>query len=175
MKAKAICLKSTEKLLATGALVAAGAAVWILSAATILPAQTRQKEVAKRGAQVMPFDLEQTIHVFQKLEDGGLQKVVVKDPTNKKQIPLIQGHLKEESEKFRKGDFSDPAKIHGEDMPGLAQLKVGAAKIDVRYSVLPDGAEIRYTTKDPKLVEALHQWFAAQLADHGHHATGHPH
>jgi hypothetical protein len=173
MKAKAICLKSTDKLLAAGALVAAGAAVWILSAATTLPAQTRQEEVAKRGAQVMPFDLEQTTHVFQKLEDGGLQKVVVKNPANKKQIALIQSHLKEESEKFRKGDFSDPGKIHGEGMPGLAELKVGAARIDVGYAALPDGAQIRYTTKDAKLIAALHRWFDAQLSDHGHHATHH--
>jgi hypothetical protein len=99
--------------------------------------------------------------------------VVVKDPSNKKQIALIRSHLREESEKFGKGDFSDPAKIHGEDMPGLAQLKAGAAKIDVRYSALPDGAQIRYTAKDPKLVTALHQWFSAQLSDHGAHATHH--
>ena len=52
----------------------------VLSAAAILPAQTRQKEVAVKGAKVMPFDLERTTHVFQKLDDGGLQKVVVKDP-----------------------------------------------------------------------------------------------
>jgi len=173
MKAKAICFKSTEKLLAAGALVAAGAAVWILFATTILTAQTRQAEVAKRGAQVMPFDLEQTTHVFQKVEDGGLQKLVVKDPANKKQIALIQSHLKEESEKFRKGDFSDPAKIHGEDMPGLAELKTGAARIDVRYTALSDGAQIRYATKDAKLITAIHRWFDAQLSDHGHHATHH--
>ena len=109
--------------------------------------------------------------MFQKLDDGGLQKVVAKDPSNKKQIALIQSHLKEESEKFRKGDFSDPAKIHGEDMPGLAQLKAGAPKINVRYSALPDGAQIRYQAKDPKLVTAIHQWFSAQLSDHGDHAT----
>jgi hypothetical protein len=113
--------------------------------------------------------------VFQKLNDGGLQKVIVKDPANNKQIALIQSHLKEESEKFRRGDFSDPAKIHGEDMPGLAQLKAGATKIDVCYSALPDGAQIRYTAKDPKLITALQEWFAAQLSDHGHHATGHLH
>ena len=138
-------------------------------------AAARQAEVATRGAKVMPFDLEQTMHVFQKLEDGGLQKVVVKDSANKKQIALIQAHLKEESEKFRKGDFSDPAKIHGEDMPGLPELKAGAGKIDVRYTSLPDGAQIRYTAKDPKLVMALHQWFTAQLSDHGHHAAEHMH
>ena len=60
-------------------------------------------------------------------------------------------------------------------MPGLAQLRAGAGKIDVRYSALPDGAQIRYTAKDPKLVTALHQWFSAQLSDHGHHAMDHMH
>lgn len=145
----------------------------VFQTAAIAPAQTRQEEIAKRGAKVMPFDLEQTMHVFETREDGGLQKVVVKDRSNKKQIALIQGHLKEESEKFRKGDFSDPAKIHGEDMPGLAELKAGATKIVVRYTALSDGAQIRYQAKDPKLVMAIHQWFEAQLSDHGHHAWGH--
>jgi hypothetical protein len=173
MKANSICSKKSKKLAAAGALIVSSAAALVLFATAILPAQTRQKEVATKGAKVMPFNLEQTTHVFQKLDDGGLQKVVVKDPSNKKQIALIQSHLKEESERFRKGDFSDPAKIHGEDMPGLAQLKAGAAKIDIRYTSLPDGAQIRYTAKDPMLVTALHQWFSAQLSDHGHHASGH--
>ena len=155
MKANNIWSKKTQKLITAGALIISIVAVVVLFATAILPAQTRQAEVAKRGTKVMPFDLEQTIHVFQKLEDGGLQKVVVKDPSNKKQIALIQAHLKEESEKFRKGDFSDPAKIHGEDMPGLAELKAGARKIAVRYTALPDGAQIRYTTKDPKMVMTL--------------------
>jgi hypothetical protein len=173
MIAKGISSKKTKKLLAASSLLVASAAALVLFATAILPAQTRQKEVAVKGAKVMPFDLEQTTHVFQKLDDGGLQKVVVKDPSNKKQVALIQSHLKEESEKFRKGDFSDPAQIHGEDMPGLAQLKAGAAKIDIRYTALPDGAQIRYTAKDSKLVTALHRWFDAQLSDHGDHATHH--
>jgi hypothetical protein len=173
MKANDISLRKTEKLLASGALLVASAAALVLFATAILPAQSRQEEVAVKGAKVMPFDLEQTTHVFEKLDDGGLQKVVVKDRSNKKQIALIQSHLKEESEKFRKGDFSDPVKIHGDDMPGLAQLKAGAAKIGIRYTALPDGAQIRYTAKDPQLVTALHQWFSAQLSDHGDHAIGH--
>ena len=173
MKADNRCYKKTDRFITAGALTISSVAVMILFTTAILTAQTRQGEVAARGAKVMPFDLEQTTHVFQKLDDGGLQKVVVKDPSNKKQIALIQDHLKAESEKFRKGDFSDPAKIHGEDMPGLADLKSGAKKIDVRYTALPDGAQIRYTAKDPKLVTALHQWFSAQLSDHGKHATHH--
>ena len=128
MKTNDICSKQTHTFITGGALIISSVAFVVLFATAILPAQTRQGEVAARGAKVMPFDLEQTTHVFEKLDDGGLQKVVVKDPSNKKQIALIQSHLKEESEKFRKGDFSDPAKIHGEDMPGLAELKTGARK-----------------------------------------------
>jgi hypothetical protein len=133
----------------------------------------RQAEVATRGAQVMPFDLEQTMHLFQSLDDGGLQTVTVKDPANREQIALIQAHLQEEAAKFQRGDFSDPAKIHGEEMPGLAALKAGAGQIDIQYLPLPDGAQIRYTTTDPTLVMAIHHWFMAQRADHGRHATGH--
>ena len=95
-----------------GAVLIVSLAMIVLYRPSMAPAQSRQEEVAGRGAKVMPFDLEQTMHVFQKLKDGGLQKVVVKDPTNKQQIALIQSHLKEEAERFRNGDFSDPAKIH---------------------------------------------------------------
>ncbi|MGE3541132.1 MAG: aspartate carbamoyltransferase [Candidatus Tectimicrobiota bacterium] len=133
----------------------------------------RQEEIATKGAQVMPFDLDQTMHHFQPLEDGGLQMVTVKDPANSPQVALIQAHLQEEADKFRRGDFSDPATIHGANMPGLATLQAGAQRIDIQYTALPNGAQIRYTTKDAALIMALHQWFAAQLADHGHHAVHH--
>jgi hypothetical protein len=135
----------------------------------------RQRDVTMRGTAVMPFDQEQTMHIFQSLADGGLQRVTVKDPTNQEQIALIRSHLKEEANRFQRGDFADPAKIHGVDMPGLAELSRGAARIDVAYAERPDGAEIRYTANDPALVDALHRWFQAQLHDHGRHATMHSH
>ena len=160
-------------LVASIVVLVALAMVGILDSTGVCAPPTRQEEVATRGAQVMPFDLEQTIHVFQPLEDGGLQTVTAKDPSNSAQIALIQTHLKEEAEKFRQGDFSDPAKIHGEDMPGLAALKAGARQIEMQYTPLPNGAQIQYTTQDPALIMALHQWFTAQLSDHGHHAVGH--
>jgi hypothetical protein len=34
-----------------------------------------QAKVAARGAEVMPFDLDRTTHVFTKLPDGGVQTV----------------------------------------------------------------------------------------------------
>jgi hypothetical protein len=134
---------------------------------------TRHAQVAARGAQVMTFDLEQTIHVFQRLDDGGRQTVSVKDPANTPQIALIQSHLQLEADKFRRGDFSDPAYIHGEEMPGLAGLNAGFGEIEIRYTALPNGGEIRYTTANPDLVRAIHQWFSAQVSEHGRHAVDH--
>ncbi len=54
----------------------AAASPWAVEKAN----ETRFNEVAKRGAKVMPFDLEQTTHVFTKTEKGGLQLVIAKDP-----------------------------------------------------------------------------------------------
>jgi hypothetical protein len=139
--------------------------------------ENRLDEVAKRGAHVMSFNLEQTTHVFSKTEKGGLQQVIVKDSSNAEQIKLIREHLSKISQEFRQGDFSDPAKIHGEDMPGLAELRTATpGQIKIVYKELPNGAEIDYSTDDTKLVKAIHQWFDAQLSDHARHAVpGHAH
>ncbi|RMF57773.1 MAG: aspartate carbamoyltransferase [Bacteroidetes bacterium] len=133
----------------------------------------RQAEVAARGAEVMPFDLDRTIHVFEETEDGGVQRVLVRDEEDREQVVLIRQHLREQAARFARGDFSAPAQIHGEAMPGLRELASGAARLEVRYEDIPGGALIRYVSSDTALVRALHRWFAAQRRDHGRHARGH--
>ena len=105
-----------------------------------------------------------------------MQQVIVKDPDNAEQIKLIRGHLAKISHEFQKGDFSNPAKIHGDTMPGLDELhKAKPGQINVVYKELPDGAQIDYSTDIPVLINAIHQWFDAQLSDHARHAiSGHP-
>lgn len=126
--------------------------------------EKRLDEVAQRGAHVMPFDLEKTTHVFSKTAKGGVQQVIAKDKSDTGQIGLIRAHLSEISREFRQGDFSEPAKIHGETMPGLAELKTArAGQIKIEYKELPDGALINYSTEVPKFRKAIHQWFDAQL------------
>ncbi|MCB0027302.1 MAG: hypothetical protein KDE28_05310, partial [Anaerolineales bacterium] len=78
--------------------------------------------------------------------------------------------LTEEAERFRQGDFHDPAMIHGEDMAGLHELMMGADGLTIQYSDLENGGQLLYTTEDSALVTALHAWFDQQLADHGDHA-----
>ncbi|MFI7016709.1 aspartate carbamoyltransferase [Streptomyces sp. NPDC050164] len=134
----------------------------------------RQAAVAERGQTVMPFDLEQTTHHFTPTETGGVQDVVADRPDDAKQIGLIRTHLQQEAKAFSQGDFGDPAQIHGDSMPGLGKLQEGYERIEVRYRERPDGATLTYTTDEPTLINALHDWFEAQLSDHGDHAeSGH--
>ena len=129
--------------------------------------KARQEEVAKRGAKVMPFSLERTVHIFAKTESGGIQQVIVKDPSDTGQIKLIREHLSMISKEFAQGNFSAPASIHGSDMPGLAALeKARPDQLRIEYKELPDGAQIAYSSASPELIEAIHRWFDAQLADH---------
>lgn len=130
----------------------------------------RQAEVAERGAQVMPFDLDATTHRFEDRDDGLVQTVVADDADDDEQVALVRSHLEDEAERFAAGDLDDPAAIHGEDMPGLADLIAGAADIDITYVDVAAGGRITYTSDDPALVAALHRWGAAQVADHGGHA-----
>ena len=137
--------------------------------------EQRLDEVVQRGSKVMPFNLEQTTHVFSKTTNGGVQQVLVNDPANVEQIKLIREHLTKISHEFQQGDFSNPAKIHGDTMPGLEELrKAKPNQIDIVYKELPNGAEINYSTDMPDLIKAIHQWFDAQLSDHARHAiSGH--
>ena len=129
----------------------------------------RQTEIAARGSQVMPFDLERSTHRFDKTADGGVQ-TVVSDDGDPKQIALIRTHLRKEAQLFRRGVFADPVTIHGPEMPGVAELRAGASRIDITYRDTSTGAELRYRTDEPELVDALHRWFDAQVSDHGAHA-----
>jgi hypothetical protein len=138
---------------------------------------SRQEAVRERSADVMPFDMNATTHIFTKTPEGGVQRVVVKSPEDTKQAALIRGHLKEIADRFARGDFGAPTDVHGAEMPGLAALKAAVpGELHVHYRDLQSGAEIQYSSRDPKLVSALHEWFDAQLADHGTHAmAGHDH
>ena len=147
------------------------AGVLLAVGCTVAWAQTNQEHVHQMGHSVMPFDLSKTMHIFRMTESGGVERVIVRDPTAQDQVVLIQRHLQHEANAFQRGDYSDPASLHGADMPGLRDLEAGAARIKVLYRALPDGAEITFETADLHLLTAIHRWFGAQLSEHGSDAT----
>ena len=130
-------------------------------------AETKQERVHRMSHHVMPFDMAKTVHVFRMTESGGVQKVLVRDPSETEQILFIRQHLSHEAERFRHGDYSDPTKLHGGDMPGLAELRANPFKVKVFYSELPAGAQLTFETKDLSMLTAIHRWFGAQLSEHG--------
>lgn len=132
----------------------------------------RQAEVAERGKDVMPFALAATTHIFTKNAEGGVLRVVARKSADKAQVNLVRKHLQEIREQFLHGDFSGPGHIHGQDMPGLAELEAAKpGQIDIAYRDVKRGAELTYKTADAALVAAVHKWFDAQLSDHGKDAT----
>ncbi|MFX1766637.1 aspartate carbamoyltransferase [Paraburkholderia sp. A1RI-2L] len=155
-------------------LLAASVAAAVACSSAVADATARQKDVAERGHDVMPFSLTATTHIFTKTADGGIQQVVTtrNDPG---QATLIRQHLAMIAQQFAVGDFEGPEHIHGEDMPGLATLRAAKpGELTITYRDLPKGGEIAYRSAQPALVIALHQWFDAQLSDHGHDAmAGH--
>lgn len=137
--------------------------------------------VHQRMQQLVPYAVDQTLETFSKSVHGGTQHIVVKSESNATQIKLLQTHLQKMVEKFRKGDFSITERLHGADMPGLAQLKT-AKPYDIKfeYTALNNGGQIHYSSEYPLLVGALHEWFDAQSRGHGntsipghsqHHST----
>jgi hypothetical protein len=105
--------------------------------------QERVAEIVQRGTQIMPFELDKTMHIFRKTEQGGIQQVTTKDKSDIRQIDLVRKHLTEIAQQFTQRNFSGPEHIHGKNMPGLMELRnAGPNAINIIYSKLDNGAQI---------------------------------
>ncbi|MGR8931602.1 MAG: aspartate carbamoyltransferase, partial [Gammaproteobacteria bacterium] len=95
-------------------------------------------------------------------------QIVAKSANDSQQIILMRQYLRQTAEEYSKGDFSSTERFHGTDMPGLAQMK-GAKRNEITYEyrALPDGGQIVFSTKEPRLLDALHAWIDAQIREHG--------
>lgn len=144
-----------------------GVALLLVLANSTVFAQSMPEHSRQMTHRVMPFSLSKTMHIFKMTESGGIQRVIARDPRDSGQIALIQRHLKHEATKFAHGDYSDPATLHGANMPGLRELSAGAADIRISYAALAAGAAITFETTDLHLLTAIHRWFGAQLSAHG--------
>ena len=159
---------SVGRLIALTAVLLAVAGAWLVFDSDGMA--DRQPLVAERGADVMPFDLDATTHRFEPTATGGVQTVVADDPTDADQVDLVRQHLRAEQARFNRGDFGDPITIHGEDMPGVATLEARFELLQTDYGDAPAGGTISFRSTDPAVVAALHDWFDAQISDHGRHA-----
>ena len=100
--------------------------------------------IERRGAAVMPFDQNATMHQFTPNASGGVETITANDPKDTNQITLIQEHLAHERDLFAAGNFSDPMAVHGMTMPGIQDLQRGAAagRITITYAAMANGARL---------------------------------
>ena len=162
---------STGLIIGAFAFITLGGEESIAKQIFVQASEKQSDEVYERGSKVMPFDQNLTTHTFTLNSSGGIQTVTVNDSSDSNQIKLIRSHLQKEAEKFQQGDFSSPVAIHGEEMPGLAELQSGEDSVDVQYNELPDGGRLVYSSRDSRMVAALHKWFNAQNQDHNGHGN----
>ncbi len=132
-------------------------------------ASGRQEQVRQKSMHVMPFSMDATLHTFAPTSSGGVMTVTVRK-ANPAQLVLVRSHLRHEASAFAGGHYNDPAEIHGGSMAGLAELQRGARYVNVAYAEIHNGATVTFRTKNKRLISAVHQWFAAQVSDHGHDA-----
>ena len=89
------------------------------------------------------------------------------DPGDVEQVRSVRGHLRAVAQ-FEHGDCSAPERIDGKSMPKLKALRnPPPGAVAVRYADVPGGGLLIYSSRDHKLISALHRWFDAQLSDHG--------
>ena len=56
-------------------------------------------------------------------------------------------------------------------MPGLAQMREAKADhLHIAYRAEPSGARLTFRSDEASLIMAVHEWFDAQVHDHGHDA-----
>lgn len=136
--------------------------------------QAQESSSAKHGVknsaahQQLPYAVDQAIEGFASTSDGGIMQILAKAADDTKQIQHIQQYLQKTAKEYNQGDFSSTEKFHGTNMPGLAQMK--AAKdhaIRYEFKTLNNGGQILFSTRNPQLLNALHDWIAAQIKEHG--------
>jgi hypothetical protein len=119
----------------------------------------------ERGAEGMGVDQYASTHLFDALSDGGRIEFQFNsdDPAG---VAQIRSHLQEIQVAFEAGDFSTPAFVHDQEVPGTAVMAERRAHIEYRYRDLPRGGELRLVSQDPQALAAIRDFMAFQRDDH---------
>lgn len=135
-------------------------------------ADTGFAALQERGKTAMGVDQYTSTHKFDALADGGrieLQRNV----DDSAGVAQIRKHLRAITAAFQAGDFSIPAFVHEQEVPGTRVMAAERSEITYTFTPLPRGGAVRIVTKDPEALKAIHQFMEFQR--HDHHAGGMDH
>ncbi len=127
--------------------------------------------VNARGDRAMGFSHEKTTHHFLLTKDGGTIQVEANDAKDTQSRDQIRRHLTHIAVMFSAGNFQTPMLIHDQTPPGVPAMKEMQTAISYGFAPTPKGGQVRITTKDPKAVQAIHEFLRFQISDH---QTGDP-
>jgi hypothetical protein len=128
-------------------------------------------EVNARGGAAMGFSQTATTHHFQLDGDGGVIRVEVNDPHDRRNRESIRRHLAHVALMFAEGNFDTPALVHARTPPGADTMSRLKADIVYTYEETERGGLVRISAKSPQALAAVHQFLRFQIQDH---QTGDP-
>ena len=123
------------------------------------------KAMKARGAAAMGVDQDRSTHRFTDLPDGGRIELT-SDVEDSAATAAIRKHFTDIEKAFAAGDFSIPAMVHDQEVPGTDVMKARAAAITYRMRPVPRGAELRITTRDRTALAAVHRFLRFQRTEH---------
>ena len=118
-----------------------------------------------RGRDVMGVDQYTSVHRFDALADGGRIELQ-RDRDDSAGTATIRRHLRTIARAFAAGDFTAPAEVHRDSVPGVAAMRARRRAIAYEVVDLPRGAALRLRTADPAAVAAIHRFLAYQRREH---------
>ena len=127
------------------------------------------KAMQERGKKAMGVDQYTSTHKFDALPTGGRIELQ-RDVDDSAGVAQIRAHIREIAQAFKSGDFSTPAMVHMQDVPGTKVMRERRDKITYQAHDLPRGAELHINTTDPAALAAIHEFMAFQRGEH--HASG---
>ncbi len=127
--------------------------------------------VNKRGDQAMGFDHSKTRHHLRLYADGGTIGVEANDPSDTQSRDAIRRHTQMIRGMFAGGNFDLPMLTHATTPPGMQTMQRLRKDVHYTYEETPRGAQVRLSTRNPKALQAIHQFLRFQIRDH---RTGDP-
>ena len=135
---------------------------------------TAFRAMQMRGRVVMGVDQYTSIHRFDALPDGGRIELQ-RDRDDTAGALAIRDHMRAIARAFAAGDFSAPATVHLETVPGVRVMRARRKAIRYETSDLARGAALRIRTSDRDAVAAVHEFLAYQRREHRTKPSSHAH
>ena len=132
---------------------------------------TGQQASSDRGAHVMGFDQDATVHHFRLHADGGSIDIAAKSRNDAANRDAIRSHLPHIAAMFGDGNFEAPMLIHQTNVPGTDKMAALKNRIRFVYVETPVGGRLDIFTSDKAALAAVHDFMRFQITDH---KTGDP-